>query len=90
MSNKKDIIESNYLYFKYPKILKNKEIKLIQIIPYGNTFNILITYNSINLSYNENNLINHEMKPTINNSISIDLEIKNLMTIYNPTYFKWW
>ena len=82
--NKKDIIESNYLYFKYPKILKNKEIKLIQIIPYGNTFNILITYNSTSQSY-ENNLINQEIKPTINNSISIDLGIKNLMTIYNPT-----
>ena len=86
--NKKDIIESNYLYFKYPKIINNKEIKLIQIIPYGNTFNLLITYNNENEIINqENNLIQptEKVEPTINNSISIDLGIKNLMTIYNPT-----
>lgn len=86
--NKKDIIESNYLYFKYPKILKNKKIKLIQIIPYGNTFNLLITYNNEIITQNkENNLTIPilEIEPTTNNSISIDLGIKNLMTIYNPT-----
>jgi putative transposase len=78
--NKKDVIESNYLYFKYPKNIKNKKIKLIQIIPYGNIFKINITYNEdINIINNNNN------KPTIENSISIDLGMKNLMTIYNPT-----
>jgi IS605 OrfB family transposase len=82
--NKKDIIESNYLYIKYPKILKNKEIKLIQIKPYGNTFNILITYN-LNENITKDHLSTLSINPTTNNSISIDLGMKNLMTIYNPT-----
>ena len=78
--NKKDIIESNYIYIKQPNIIKNKKIKLIQIIPYGNLFYINITYNDDKIK-----ILKINNKPSTDNSISIDLGMKNLMTIYNPT-----
>jgi IS605 OrfB family transposase len=77
--NKKNIINANFLYIKYPKILKDAKIKLIQIKSYGNTFTVYVTYETTKCIPSKN------IKPSINNSISIDLGMKNLMTIYNPT-----
>lgn len=77
--NKDKIIYSNYLNLKLPKLLRDKTIKLIEIKSYGNYFIAYIKYEE---------LINIQLtktKPTINNSISIDTGIKNLLTIYNPT-----
>jgi IS605 OrfB family transposase len=77
--NKNKIIDANYLNLKLPKILKDKKIKLIQIKAYGNNFIAYISYEElINIQKTDINI-------SINNSISIDTGIKNLLTIYNPT-----
>lgn len=76
--NKKKTIDANYIYLKLPKKIKTKNIKLIQIQPYGNKLfiNINYEYENIKLTY---------PKMTTNNSISIDTGIINLMIVYNPT-----
>lgn len=72
-----------------PNIIKDKEqyreIKRVEIIPIQNgiEFDACIYYacNVINVNHQTNeNIINEN----INDMISIDLGIKNLMTIYNP------
>jgi putative transposase len=78
--NKHDIIDTNYLFIKLPKIIKNNKIKQIVIKSYGNTFVAYITYEVITLDIQ---LTSTKITPS--NSISIDTGIKNLMTIYNPT-----
>lgn len=55
-------------------------VLFIQIVPYGNMINILITYENENKYIISKNII----IPIIDNSISIDLCMINLMTIYNP------
>lgn len=72
-SNK--IIESYYIFIKKPKLMKDKALKLIEIIPIHNGFRF-----KINFVYDT---IKNTNKPT-NKRISIDLGIKNLMTIYDP------
>ena len=52
---------------------------MIQIKSYGNKFIAYISYEDINKSMEIKEHVN------INNSISIDTGINNLMTIYNPT-----
>jgi len=77
--NKKNIIDGNYVYINLPTKIKNNKIKMIQIQPYGNMF-------LININYEEEILKpNKKEKLSIENSISIDPGMKNLMTIYNPT-----
>jgi len=81
--HKNKITDSNCIYIKLPNILTGCNIKQIQIKHYGNIFKCYISYqiknNDININNNNNNNI------TIENSISIDTGIKNLLTIYNPT-----
>ena len=77
--NKNKIIDANYVHLKLPKILNDKKIKLIQIKSYGNIFTAYISYEE--LIDNQQTKI----KPTVENSISIDTGINNLLTIYNPT-----
>jgi len=77
--HKCEIIDGNFLNLKLPKILKNKTVKQIEIIPYGNTFTAHVTYEEPNNDIKVNEPITHL------NSISIDTGMKNLMTIYNPT-----
>jgi len=72
---------SKFIYVNLPSKLKNKDykIKMIEIVPVydGYTYKMNITYDKI-------------MEQTIkeiknkNDLISIDLGVKNLMTIYNP------
>ena len=82
---KKKLISSNYLYISKNIKLKDKKIKLIELKPENNKIKVCIVYENIREIFNEeefNKLSNNEK---INKSISIDLGIKNLMTIYNPT-----
>ena len=77
---KKDlIIDANYLNLKLPTVLNDTNIKMIQIKSYGNKFIAYISYEDIDKSTEIKEHVN------INNSISIDTGINNLMTIYNPT-----
>ena len=77
--HKCEIIKSQFLNLKLPTVLKNKKIKLIEIIPYGNTFKCHAKYEEPNNDVEVNEPI------TYLNSISIDTGMKNLLTIYNPT-----
>ena len=77
---KKKIIDTNYIYFKLPNKIKNNNIKMIQVKPYGNKIMININYEEI-----IKNKIDTSEKCNYMNSISIDPGINNLLTIYNPT-----
>ena len=76
--NKRQIIDAYYINITLPKTLHNKNIKLIQIKPYGNKYFIYFTYETTQ------NMQQTKHKITTKNSISIDTGIKNLMTIYDP------
>jgi putative transposase len=72
----KHIINASFITVQIPKFLKNKDICMAEIIPvYENSkiFNLSISY-----------LNNPVEKKKFSKAISIDLGIKNLMTIYNP------
>lgn len=78
----KNIINGYYVYIKIPKYIKENNIKLIEIKPlYDNhSYKICITYEQ------NSNIINiSNINPVISDSISIDLGMKNLMTIYDPS-----
>lgn len=85
--NKNDInlINSYYITINLPPSIKNKKIKLIEVNPLYNGI-----YFKINVVYDDSTakIQNIEKEETKildpNKSISIDLGIKNLMTIYNP------
>lgn len=78
--NKQYIIDTYYSYLKLPNILNNKKVKLIQIKPNEVNFTAYVTYEEIVKNIKINNII-----PTVDNAVSIDTGIKNLLTIYNPT-----
>lgn len=74
----KHIIDSRYLLIKIPTKAINLDIKMIEIIFINNLI-------KISLVYKTNNIKNKKAKIQYNESISIDLGMKNLLTIYNPT-----
>jgi len=77
--HKSEIIDGYYLNLKLPTVVKNKKVKQIQIKSYGNIYTAYVTYEE------SNDDIYLDEPVTCINSISIDLGMKNLMTIYNPT-----
>ena len=76
--NCEKIIDSRYIVIDLPEKIIDKEIKIIEIIFQNNIPKICITY--INEIENTK-----EEYITSEESISIDLGMANLMTIYNPT-----
>jgi IS605 OrfB family transposase len=74
----KNIIDSRYLFIKIPDKASVLDIKMIEIV----FINDLI---KISLIYKTNNIKNNKSKISPEESISIDLGMKNLMTIYNPS-----
>ena len=85
--NKKDLISTNYLYISKNKKIKDKKIKLIEIKPDLNKIKVCITYEeNVKIEkFDEETFNKLSEKEKINKSISIDLGMKNLLTIYNPT-----
>jgi len=82
--NSKNIIDAYYTYFNMPSKLKDKKIKLVEIKPIydGYKYKLYITYEDIINDIDANEISNKQL---VNNSISIDLGVKALMTIYNPS-----
>lgn len=82
--NKKDdhIINSYYINFKLPPKIKNCKIKNLEIIPVYDGFNykLCIRYEKEVAITNVNDIKTIDSKE----SISVDLGICNLMTIYDP------
>ena len=76
-----NIINSYYVYLRIPEKIREKRIKLIEISPLygGRYFKINFTYDT-DLKKCE---ASTELKPE--ECISIDLGMKNLMTIYDPS-----
>lgn len=73
--NKNDLIKGNFLYIKLNKNIKN--IKYFEIIPHYNNYKLKLVYEK------EIDEIKKEII-TEKNSVSIDLGMKNLLSIYNP------
>lgn len=75
----KHIIVPYYIKIQLPKKLIGKKIKEIEIVPKldGNYFDTMIIFEDI-----EQNIINKDNN--FMNSVSIDLGVINLMTIYDP------
>lgn len=76
--NNKHIIDSRYLLINIPDKAKPLDIKMIEIVFVNN-------FIKISLVYKTNNKKNKKASIKSTESISIDLGMKNLMTIYNPT-----
>jgi len=76
-----NIIDSYYVYIRIPEKIKEKKIKLIEVNPLygGRYFKINFTYDTDLKKYE----LSTELKPE--ECISIDLGMKNLMTIYDPS-----
>ena len=72
--NNKNILSCQ---LKIPKIICDRNIKTIEILNENNRIKICVTYED-----EINDIIQNELN--INNTISIDMGVKNLMTIYNP------
>ena len=79
--NNKDIINSYYINIKLPNKIKNNKIKYVEIKPIyqGHSYKLCIVYEDNNDSKVINN--NNEVK----DSISIDLGMKNLIVVHDPT-----
>ena len=78
--NNENIFESQYIEFNIPKKISSKNIKLIEINPIykGHAF-------KINYKYTSEPPKKHDRKVDFKEAISIDLGMRNLMTIYDPS-----
>jgi IS605 OrfB family transposase len=74
-------LEDKFLYIKKPKKLDGEQIVMLELCPkYDGTMF------KVNIVYNENaGEIYQNVSTKVNDMISIDTGIINLMTIYNPT-----
>jgi IS605 OrfB family transposase len=91
------IIDVRYITIPLPKKAENLKIKVVEIVFMNNTVKICMTYETSNKKVVDKELTKEERKKLkkldvkkeiiINpeESISIDLGVKNLLTIYNPT-----
>lgn len=83
--NHNKIIDANYLYIPISKKISKKNIKMIEIKPLyeGHSYKSCIVYeNDKSIEIKD---IKDNSKSPEDNSISIDLGMLSLMTIYNPT-----
>lgn len=75
-----------YTYIKYPKKIREKQIKLIEIKPVHDNYKICITYESgKTIPLKKEEIMKYDINKKLKESISIDLGMVNLMAIYNPT-----
>lgn len=77
---KKLKLNDKFLYLSMPIELKDKKIKLIELIPIYDGYRY-----KMNIVYEETIKETSKRETSVANSISIDLGVKNLITIYNPT-----
>ena len=73
------IIDSKHITLQLPKKVKKLKIKVVEIVFINNAIKICISYETLNINIEKKEIINP------NESISIDLGMKNLLSIYNPT-----
>lgn len=66
-----------HFYIPLPDQIKNEKIKTIEFKFINGTVKICYNY-----EFNDENIA---VTPTVNDSISIDIGVKNLLTIYDPT-----
>ncbi len=74
----KNIVDSRYILFNIPNKANHLDITMIEIIFINNMI-------KISLVYKTHNIKSQEIEINSNDSISIDLGMKNLLTIYNPS-----
>ena len=80
---KEHIYDNYYIYIDIPKKLRKENIRYIEIIPIyeGHKYKVNITYEDKEEYVKKTDIDKIEIK----DSISVDLGMSNLMTIYNPT-----
>lgn len=84
--HKTNLYDPYYLNINLPNKVKTKKIKLIEIKPvYNKYYKICIIYESTKEIKEPYKLEEKTIKELENDSISIDLGMRNLMTIYNPS-----
>jgi transposase len=79
LKNHKNIIDSRYIIVDIFKKIQKEKIKTIEIKKVFGTYKIIFTYE------NNNNDEASTIDIPVNNMISIDLGVNNLLTIYDPT-----
>lgn len=75
----KNIIDSRYVTLFIPKKICTEKIKIVEIVFENNIVKICFSYENNNETKTGSTIIESH------DSISIDMGVKNLMTIYNPT-----
>lgn len=82
LKDNKHIIDSGHIYVPYCEFLHDKEMKTIEVNFENGRIKYCINYvNKVNLNLNLNQ---KNTNIIANDTISIDLGIKNLLTIYDP------
>ena len=78
--NNKNILNGYYISIPKPAKIKNLKIKMVEITPVydGHTFKINYIYEK------PHNDLDNNVKDKLKNYLSIDLGMKNLMTMYDP------
>ena len=84
--NKNDIVDGYYLFLEIPKKFRNKNIKQIDIKHINDKFKIFFSYDEP--LDPKPVIIKRSLQANINNAISIDTGITNLLTIYNPNGYQ--
>jgi hypothetical protein len=74
------IINSKYIKINMPEKAQKYKTKMVEIVFINNTVKICMTYETEHVQVPPT-----EIKINATDSISIDLGVKNLLTIYNPT-----
>lgn len=79
LKDDENIINSKHAYISYPDMLHDKEIKTIELVFENNRVKYCINY--------KNKIVTEKQSIQVSsdNSIAIDLGVKNLLTIYDPT-----
>ena len=71
---------ANYLYIKSPKLKRTNKVTLINLIPMQNGYSFKVSFN-----YQYTDTSTTYIEPTkTKDMVSVDLGMKNLMTIYDP------
>jgi IS605 OrfB family transposase len=83
--NNKHLIDPTFIYERIPKKIRKEKIKSINIVPQNNKIIICYTYEITKKKIKPINIEKLSLDKKLELSVSIDLGMKNIFAIYNPT-----